>query len=197
MSLAPYFEKIIATDASAEQVASASQHEKIEFRVARAEASGLPAASADLVTVAQALHWFHIDEFFAEAMRVLKPGGVLAVWCYERGNVNSSCDEIFERIFAELDPHWPAEREIVDGRYQSISLPVAELPAAAFFMSASWTVDDMLGYIRTWSASQRYLVASGKESTALWEEQMRQRWGPGARTVRWPITLRAGKKPMD
>ena len=195
--MAPYFKKVIATDASAEQVASASQHEKIEFKVAKAEASGLPAASADLVTVAQALHWFHIDEFFAEAMRVLKPGGVLAVWCYERGNVNSSCDEIFEKIFAEVEPHWPPEREIVDRRYQNITLPVAELPAEAFFMSASWAVADMLGYIRTWSASQRYLATSGKESTTLWEEPLRQRWGAGARTVSWPITLRAGKKPMD
>ena len=194
--MAPYFKKIIATDASAEQVASASQHEKIEFKVAKAEASGLPAASADLVTVAQALHWFHIDEFFAEAMRVLKPGGVLAVWCYERGNVNSSCDEIFEKVFAEVEPHWPPEREIVDSRYQNITLPVAELPAEAFFMSASWSVGDMLGYIRTWSASQRYLVTSGKEATTSWEEPLRQRWGSGARTVSWPITLRAGKKSM-
>ena len=147
--------------------------------------------------VAQALHWFDIDRFFAEAMRVLKPGGVLAVWCYVRGNVDSSCDETIEKIFAEIEPHWPPEREIVDDRYQSITLPVAEMPAEEFFMDASWTADDMLGYIRTWSASQRYLAASGKESTALWDDELRQRWGPDARMVSWPITLKAGIKPLD
>lgn len=192
-SLAPYFSKIIATDASAEQIASANTHTKIDFRVAPAESSGLDTASVNLVTVAQALHWFDIDQFFTEAMRVLKPGGVLAVWCYEHCHVDAACDETIERVFTETDAYWPPERKIVDDRYQGIRFPVAELPAEAFSMSAFWTANDMLGYMRTWSASQRYLAASGKESTAPWEDELQQRWGSGAREVKWPITLRAGK----
>lgn len=193
-SLAPYFSRIIATDASAEQVASASLHPKIDFRVARAESSGLNAASVNLVTVAQALHWFDIHQFYTEALRVLKPGGVLAVWCYERCHVDAACDETIEKIFAQIEAYWPPEREIVDDRYQGVTLPVAEFPAEEFYMSASWTANDMLGYMRTWSASQRYLAASGEESTALWEDELQERWGLSAREVRWPITLRVGRK---
>lgn len=193
-SLAPYFSRIIATDASAEQVASASPHAKIDFRVAPAESSGLDTASANLVTVAQALHWFDIDRFFNEALRVLQPGGVLAVWCYERCNVNAACDETIEKVFAQTEAYWPPERRIVDDRYQGITLPVAELPAEEFFMSASWSASDMLGYMRTWSASQRYLGATGEESTAQWEDELQERWGLSAHQVRWPITLRAGRK---
>jgi ubiquinone/menaquinone biosynthesis C-methylase UbiE len=192
-SLAPYFSRIIATDASEEQVASASPHTQIDFRVARAESSGLETASVNLVTVAQALHWFNIDRFFTEALRVLKPGGVLAVWCYEHCHVDAACDETIEKVFTETDAYWPPERKIVDDRYQGITFPVAELPAEAFSMSAFWTANDMLGYMRTWSASQRYLAASGKESTAPWTDELQQRWGSGAREVKWPITLRVGK----
>jgi len=193
-SLAPHFSRIIATDASAEQVASASPHDKIDFRVAPAESSGLDAESVNLVTVAQALHWFDIDRFFSEAMRVLKPGGVLAVWCYERCDIDVACNETVDKVFAEIEPHWPPERDIVDDHYQSITLPLPELAAAEFFMSASWTASDMLGYMRTWSASRRYLAASGNESTALWEDELQRHWGSGVREVSWPITLRAGKK---
>jgi len=194
ISLARHFKKVIATDASARQLASASRHAKIDFRVARAELSGLDAGSINLITVAQALHWFDIDRFFSEATRVLRPGGVLAVWSYERCHVDPACDEIIEKVFAEIAPYWPPEREIVEDRYQSITLPVPELPAEEFFMSVSWTASDMLGYMRTWSASRRYLAASGKESTGLWEDELQQRWGPGVREVSWPLTLRLGKK---
>jgi len=124
-------------------VASASCHEKIDFRVARAESSGLDAASVDLVTVGQALHWFDIVRFFSEAMRVFKPGGVLAVWCHERCRLNVACEEIIEKVFAGIERYWPAERAIVDDHYQSITLPVAEFPAAAFRMSATWIASDM------------------------------------------------------
>jgi SAM-dependent methyltransferase len=193
-SLAPWFAQVIATDASEKQVASASPHQKIDFRVARAESSGLDAASADIVTVAQALHWFDIDLFFREALRVLKPGGVLAVWCYERCKVDSACEDTIEKVFAEIELYWPPERDIVESRYAGITLPVAEIPAASFCMSASWTAENMLGYMRTWSASRRYLAATGKVSTALWEQELQQHWGSGEREVNWPITLLVGKK---
>ena len=193
-SLVAHFTSVIATDASSEQIGSAGKHAGIEFRVARAEASALRSASVDLITVAQALHWFDIDRFFAEVCRVLKPGGVLAIWCYEHCRVGAACDQQIRKIFAEVEPYWPPEREIVESRYKGIALPVAEFSADKFHMQACWTADNMLDYMRTWSASQRYLDDKGADPTAHFANELRAAWGDDRHTVRWPITLRMGRK---
>ena len=185
---------MIATDASTEQIASAGSHAGIEFRVAAAEASGLPPESTDLITVAQALHWFDIDTFFREARRVLKPSGVLAVWCYGHCNVDPACDELIRQVFAEVEPYWPPERDIVEARYAGIELPVTEIRSQDFDMQAVWTADDMLDYMRTWSASQRYMDDKGADPTAHYSGELRTIWGRGKRTTRWPITLRVGRR---
>ncbi len=193
-SLAPHFAKIVATDASERQISNARPHSQIVFRAAAAEDSALDGASVDLITVAQALHWFDINRFFDEACRVLKPGGVLAAWCYERCVVEPTCNEVIEKIFTEIEPHWPPERDMVEDRYRSITLPVAELQTEGFAMHATWAATDMLGYMRTWSASQRYLQANGIDPVAEFEDELNTRWGSGRREVLWPITLKAGRK---
>lgn len=146
------------------------------------------------MTVAQALHWFDIDRFFNEASRVLKPRGVLSVWCYERCKVNPACDDIIEKIFAEVESYWPPERDLVEDHYGSINLPFPEMPVDAFSMEASWAADNMLAYMRTWSASQRYMRDNGTDPTSNLVDALRAAWGPGRRSVRWPITLKAGRK---
>jgi SAM-dependent methyltransferase len=196
--LAPFFANVIATDASEQQIANASPCDKVEFRMAAAESSGLENHSVDLVTVAQALHWFDIDAFFAECQRVLKPGGVLAAWsyanCYIERASDGECNETVEKIFAEVEDFWPPERKIVAGRYRSITLPFPEISADPFAMRASWQAGQMLGYMRTWSASQRYLRANGTDPTELFADELKRRWGPGQREVCWPLTLKVGKK---
>jgi len=184
----------VATDASDQQIASAEPHSKIEFRVAPAESSGIDAESVDLITVAQALHWFDIERFFDEACRVLKPGGVLAVWSYERCPVNPECDKVIEKIFAEVEPYWPPERSIVEGHYHSIRLPMPEIPVDAFEMQLDWTADEMLSYMRTWSATQRYMQANGSDPVALNAQELKDQWGSGKRDVRWPLALKVGGK---
>jgi SAM-dependent methyltransferase len=194
-SVAPFFENVVATDASAEQIASAEPNPRIEFRVAPAESSGIDSNTIDLITVAQALHWFDIERFFDEACRVLKPGGVLAVWAYERCHVTPECNEVVENIFAEVESFWPPKREIVDGQYCDITLPVPEMPVDSFDMQVNWTADEMLNYMRTWSATQRYLQANGSDPLVPYEQELRTRWGEGRRDLRWPLTLKAGRKP--
>ena len=193
-SLTPFFNKVVATDASDQQIASAEQHRKIEFRVAPAESSGIDAESVDLITVAQALHWFDIERFFDEACRVLKPGGVLAVWSYERCPVNPGSDEVIEKIFAEVDSYWPPERSIVEGHYRSITMPLPEIAVEQFEMQLDWTADEMLSYMRTWSATQRYIQANGNDPVALYARELNDKWGSGKRDVRWPLTLKVGGK---
>jgi len=193
-SLAPHFNSVIATDASAEQIASAGTQSGLQFRVANAEASGLKSDSVDLITVAQALHWFDIDRFFAEAVRVLKPGGVLSLWCYEHCRVDPACDVVIRQIFAEMEPYWPPERDIVENHYDGIEMPIPEIRTEDFSMQATWTADEILGYMRTWSASQRYMEDKGADPTSIYADELRALWGLGGHTVHWPITLRAGRK---
>jgi SAM-dependent methyltransferase len=192
--LAPFFDRVVATDASDRQIAAAVPMEKVEFRTAAAEASGLDPESVDLLTVAQALHWFDIPRFFTEAQRVLKPGGLLAVWSYARNRVNDACDPIVSRMFAEVEDFWPPERLIVENHYRDIVMPVAELPAPQFEMKVCWSVDQALGYFRTWSASQRYRRERKADPVAVIEQDLRRAWGDGRLYVYWPLTLRLGRK---
>lgn len=191
-SLARYFDKVIATDASAEQIANAG-HEGIEFRVAPAEASGLGSGSVDLVTVAQALHWFDIDAFNAEACRVLRPGGVLAAWCYGTCRLDGDCERIVHDYYQYLDPWWPPERMLIERGYRDIALPGTALSCPALSMSVSWTAQQMLAYLASWSATVRCGEATGGNPLLRIAEPLQEAWGTKNRTVRWPVHLKASR----
>jgi ubiquinone/menaquinone biosynthesis C-methylase UbiE len=184
----------VATDASAEQIAAAGPAPKIEFRPALAEDSGLAADSVDLITVAQALHWFDMPAFFAETQRVLRSGGLLAIWCYAHHQVNKDCDRVISRMFAQVEDHWPAERAIVENHYRDIAMPFAELPVPEFSMSVMWKADDILAYFRTWSASQRYMRERKADPVATIAAELKDAWGAESREVRWPLILRLSRK---
>ena len=194
LSLTPYFEKVVASDASEAQIEAAESNPKIEYHVAAAEASGLDDDSIDLITVAQALHWFDIPGFFDEAQRVLAPGGVLAVWSYKRCFVDSDCDEVINELYTNIvGPYWPPERKLVDEGYRSIELPMPSISSPEFAMKAHWSADEMLGYLLTWSSSQRYLKERGSNPLALIEDRLRAIWGDGRREVAWPLNLKIGR----
>lgn len=192
-ALTGFFDRIIATDASAAQIHSARPHPKVEYRVATAENSGLEPQSVDLITVSQALHWFDVDRFFEEAMRVLVPGGVLAAWSYELCIVEPGVDAQILALYEEVDEYWPPERRIVEARYRDIELPMPAIAAPDFEMTALWTVEAMLGYLRTWSACQRYLRERGVDPVSRIEEPLRAFWGEEGREVRWPIAMKIGR----
>ena len=189
----PHFERVIATDASEQQIASAEDADDIEFHVARAENSGLDSGTIDLITVAQALHWFDINAFFAEARRVLKPGGVLAFWCYQNCIVDDAVDAIVLDIYASIDEVWPTEREIVEAEYPTISMPFAEASIGEYCMEAEWRAEQLIAYMQTWSAARRYQQAKGLDPIDEHADAIRRRWGDGPRQVRWPLVLRVGR----
>ncbi len=194
VSLAAHFDRVIATDASRAQIDAAIAHPGVSYRLAAAEDSGLDTDSVDLVTVGQALHWFDTRRFFAEAARVLVPGGSVAAWCYELCTVSPECDAAVGRLYDEIvAPFWPPERRLIEERYAGIRFPGTEIDVPVFEMNVCWTVDDMLGYLRTWSACQRYRREHGDDPVGLVEAELRKAWGRTSRTVRWPLTVRVSR----
>ena len=193
LQLARYFARVVATDASAQQIAAAAPHERIEYRVAAADDSGLPGESLDLITVAQALHWFDLEQFFAEVQRVLRPGGVLAVWCYGTCQVTPAVDRLILDCYEALDPWWLPERRIVESGYSDIRLPLEQIDVPVFMMQLQWTATALLAYIETWSAVQRCRAETGREPVRAIAADLRAAWGQGTRTVSWPLYIKAGR----
>ena len=194
--LACFFDSVTATDASEKQIASAEGNERIEYRVAAADRSGLEAHSVSLVTVAQALHWLDVDLFYREVRRVLRPSGVFAVWCYNLCRVSPAIDALVENYYREtVGPYWDAARHLVEAGYATIPFPFIELETPAFEMKANWSLDHLLGYVGTWSATRNFIAARGFDPVRPLADQLAPLWGKGAvtRTVRWPLRMRAGK----
>jgi len=196
VALAERVAHVSATDASAAQLAHAAPHPRVSYAVAPAEASGLADASVDLVTVAQALHWFERDAFWREVRRVLRPGGVVAVWSYGNATLDSpALDDAFRHFYAHVvGPYWPAERAYVGAAYRALSFPFDELTTPSFTMTAWWTLADLAGYVRSWSATARYVRAHDEDPVGRLERALAPLWGDGERAVRWPLTVRVGRR---
>ncbi len=194
LALTARFEDVVASDASEAQIQAAASNPRITYLVSPAEASGLDDESIDLITVAQALHWFDIPVFFDEAQRVLTPAGVLAVWSYERCLIDADIDEVVNEFLDDIvGPYWPPERGLVKDGYRAIELPMPLISAPDFAMKAHWSADEMLGYLLTWSASQRYMKDHGSDPVALIESRLRAFWGNGSRDVSWPLNIKIGR----
>jgi SAM-dependent methyltransferase len=196
LALARHFGRVVATEPSAEQVAQAAPHPRVEYRIEAAETPSLDQCSVDLVSVAQALHWFDLDRFHAAVRRVLRPGGVIAVWTYGLSHVDAAVDAVFHRLYEDvLGPFWPPERRHVENGYAELAFPYASIAAPAFEMRCDWNLDQYLAYLRTWSATQRYLRARSEDPVSLVAADFADAWGePGrVRTVHWPLGLRVGR----
>ena len=193
VGLVEHFRRVVATDASAEQVRHATPHERIDFRVARAESSGLEDASVDLVTVAAAAHWFDLEAFGVEVRRVLRPGGLLAVWSYHAGIVEAPFDEVFQRLYQEvLRPYFAPGARLVDERYETLELPGSAVAAPRFEIVCEWTLDQVLDYIASWSSVAAYRRQLGEDPIRRVAAELGRLWGgrSATRTLRLPLFLR-------
>ena len=194
VALAEHFDAVIATEPSAAQLAEARPHPRVKYRQESAEAISLAASSADLVVAAQAAHWFDWPRFTAAAGRVLRPGGVLAIWCYDDCEVTAGIDRLRADFSRDVvGPYWPRERRHVEEGYRDLELPVAAARCAR--------VRDAHALGRRRNARlRRHLVrraplprAHRPRPAALLARPLADAWGPERREMHWPLTLKAGR----
>ena len=196
VSLSSYFKKVIATDASEAQIKNAKPHPGIEYRVAPSEDSGLENAAVDLVTAAAAVHWFDHGRFYAEVKRVLKPGGIIAVWTYAHTEVNKEVDPVVAELeWNVLKDYWPEESQFVMKRYQTLPFPFSPIMSPAFKSITQWDLYRLCAYLESWSATQRYIKAHGDNPVKKIFPSLQKAWGDPAsvETVSWELSMRVGK----
>jgi SAM-dependent methyltransferase len=194
IALAERFERVVATEPSAAQLREARPHPRVEYRQESAEAIGVEGGSVDLLTAAQAAHWFDWPRFTAEARRVLRPGGVVAIWSYGNSLVTPEVDRLVADFSRDVvGPYWPRERRIVEEGYASLVLPFAPLAPPEFEMTTHWDSAAMLAYLDTWSSVRRCRALASRDPLALLAGPLTEAWGEGVRAVRWPLAFRAGR----
>ena len=197
--LVKYFRKIIATDASEQQIKNAAHHKNISYKVAPAHKTTIQTKSIDLITVAQALHWFELDQFYKEAERVLKKNGIIAVWTYNLLNISLEIDLVVNYFYHDIvGEFWPPERKFVENGYENIPFPFHQLPSPCFRMTAKWTLGQLIGYMSTWSAVKRYRNNKGNDPIESIEKELTRLWD-GRSTIMdvyWPLSILIGKKTV-
>ena len=197
VGLAKHFERVIATDISAEQIAQAKPFPRIEYLVTPAERSGLADGSVDAVTITQALHWLDLPRFYEEVDRVSKPGGLFVATVYSDPILDDAeADRILQHYNkVVVGPYWPAERKLVDEAYANIPFPFPEIETPRLTMERVWTLTELAGYLRSWSATVRYTEQNAVNPVLQFEADMRAIWGDPivSRRLHWPFTIRAGR----
>jgi SAM-dependent methyltransferase len=200
VALARYFAHVEATDLSAEQIEHSLPHPNVRYSVSPAEHTPFAEGSFDLVTVAQAVHWFNLPEFYAEVTRVLKPNGVLAVWGYGFLHITPEIDAAIARaLLKPIDRFWADGNRLVMAGYRDLVLPftvIASVPALA--MQVEWGLAQLLAYFRTWSAVKRYVTELGADPVAALEAELAPLWGEPEETklVQMPVFLKASRKEI-
>jgi ubiquinone/menaquinone biosynthesis C-methylase UbiE len=195
--LAEHFNKVAATDPSVSQLKNADRISNIFYVASTAEQSVLKNESVDIITVSQAMHWFDIPCFFKEAERVLKQEGILAVWIYNLLRISPMIDEVISDFYQnKLDRFWPEERDLVENNYESINFPFEKVHSPDFIMNAEWNLNELVGYIATWSAINKYNSVNSDSPVESINNNLMPLWGDPStkRNIRWPLKLIVRKK---
>ncbi len=192
--LATVFEHVTATDISHRQLDAAPKKDNITYLECRAEQTPFQDNSFDLITVAQAIHWFDFDAFYREATRVSRNGALMAVWGYNVCRIDPATDLIIDHFYEKITgPYWDKERQYVTDLYQTIPFLPEEIQTPAFEIVTRWTLSSLEGYLSSWSAVDHYRNAKGEDPLELIAPALRDAWQAGAeKEVRFPVFMRAG-----
>ena len=194
--LAQRFDRVIATDISAEQLRHARQHPRIDYRVARSESSGLPDHSVDLAVSAAAAHWFDLPRYYGELRRVVRPGGVAVAWTYHVAHVDPPLDAILWRLYKDvLGPYYPANVLLVDGRFAGVELPGREIAAPSLQSIVRWSARHVAQFAASWSSVPGYIAATGTDPIPELEAEVAAAFGGPdvVRELHFPLYIRASR----
>lgn len=193
--LSTYFKSVFATDISQQQLLQASKAKNIFYSIQPAEQTNFADNTFDLVTVSQALHWFDIDKFNSEVKRTTKPGGWIAVWTYTLPSISPAIDELVQQNFYHdlLGSYWDAERKLVDEKYSTIPFPFKEIQCPVFEIKLDWTVDNLSGYLNSWSALQKFISVNQFNPVDELMNKIKRTWKDGTRQAVFPVYMRMGQ----
>jgi len=190
--LSKKFRRVFATDISASQIGKAYQAENIYYSIAN-EKSSLTNHSVDLIAVAQAAHWFDMHSFSKEVVRVLKPDGMIAIWGYGLLAISPDVDLLIRHFYKTvIGPYWDKERRHIDEHYVNLYFPFKEIQSPAFSIIVNWKLDDLKGYITTWSAVQKYMMEKGHNPVDALIADINNHWKEERQTINFPLFLRLG-----
>ncbi|MFP9098294.1 class I SAM-dependent methyltransferase [Flavobacterium sp. RHBU_24] len=194
VAMASFFKEVYATDISVNQLQNAKTAPNIYYSVGRAEVTGFATGTFDLVTVAQAIHWFDFGAFYTEVRRILKPDGVFAVLGYGLLYTNWEADKIIHSLYKEvLGDYWDAERHYIDENYETIPFPLKEIEVKKFMNSFTWTFEQLIGYLNTWSAVHHYIKEKGQNPIDIIKDELYSVWQASDKQVNFPLLLRLGR----
>lgn len=195
VALAGHFSRVVATEPSPDQLAQAVAHPRVSYAQGAENAPALADGSVDLVTAAQAAHWFDRDKFYPEVQRVLRPGGIVALWTYALCQIDPAIDGLVFRFYSDtVGPFWPPERKHTETGYRDFEFPFEELAFPEFAMQHQWTLAQFTTYLRTWSSVTRYTKAKGIDPVGPFETELAAIWGAAPRPITWPLAGRIGRR---
>lgn len=195
IELAKYFEEVIATDISEAQLKNAPAANNIIYKLCRSEDSIFPDEYFDMITVAQAIHWFDFGLFYKQVNRTMKDGGILAVMGYGLIRAGEQINPVIDHFYHDIvGPYWDKERKYIDENLATIPFPFEEIAAPKLLNHFNWGLDDLLGYFRTWSAVQHYIKSNQKDPVELIRKTLGQHWPEGATVaITFPVLLRIAR----
>lgn len=194
--LAQHFQEVEATDISESQLKNAIEKPNVYYKLCQAERTHFDEKAFDLITVAQAIHWFDFEAFYAEVRRVAKPEGILAVWGYGLFRVDEKVDALLDDFYSNIiGPYWDPERRYIDDKYSSIPFPFKEIESnSSFAIRKQWGLAALEGFLNSWSAVQKYIQDQGQNPVNQFMSQVRQVWPEGEqKEVCFPLFLRMGQ----
>lgn len=197
VALAKYFKEVIATDVNQKQLDVAIKKENVHYHCWPAEKTEIKNSSVDLITIAQALHWFDFDNFYREVHRVAKSNGIIAAVCYSLATINPKIDRVVLNLYENIlgDAYWPKERHYIDEQYQTIPFPFQKIQTPEFLLKNHFSFSQLIGFLNTWSAVKAYQEQNQQNPVDFVYAELKKAWGnlQAEHLISWPLHLLVGR----